>query len=493
MLKFACKNQPPAIMFRKKSLLGITLLFFSNLNVVAALLISSPINTAQASLFENSPGKSLTLGVNPSNLEAEVLPISIMRPDVSRAIPILLFIGFIAFAIALVLLQLVLKKRAKGSIPELDKHGVSSEEAGLKLQISEKDKAMTLNNVSDVVLFLSPDNNVKWANSHFFKTFNKAPHEVTGRPFNEVLPVTSEKSSVFDLDKQRRAGTLHREYFFPEGQKVFKASVNPVFNDRRQFEGFVKTMTDITLQKHIENLLVEAKEKAEQADNLKSTFLANMSHEIRTPMNAIVGFAELLELDDLSNRERREYLRIIRTNGQHLLMLISDILAFSQIETGQLQVARELTRVKPLIEEIGGQFREEVRKRSNGKVRLRVVTDFMQGDEIYTDVLWLRQILYNLMTNAIKFTEQGLITIGCKSSESDFTFFVKDTGIGIPEDKKQLVFKRFHQIANESQSKQAGSGLGLSICRELVYLIGGRIWVNSKVGKGSTFIFKLPA
>jgi len=385
-----------------------------------------------------------------------------------------------------------LKKRIDEKNIEIQKEKETRRGIEKQMEISEKEKAMILNSVSDVVLYISPENRVRWANKHFFKTFNKKPAEVKGKSFHEVVDIEENTPIIDDWVQNRKLRTLHHEYILKNGQQVFRTTINPVFNKRKQYEGYVKTMTDITLQKHIESQLLFAKEKAEEADLLKSAFLANMSHEIRTPMNAIIGFTELLELDEISNQERKDYLKIIKSNGQHLLMLINDILVFSQIETGQLHINRTEIKLKPLVNEIFQQFSEEIKHKDKQNVELICKTNLNNNHEICTDPIRLRQILFNLMTNALKFTESGSITFGCKAIENQYIFFVKDTGPGIPPDKKRLVFKRFEQLDQQNHKKYGGTGLGLSICRELVYLMGGRIWVNSTVGKGSTFIFKMP-
>jgi signal transduction histidine kinase/streptogramin lyase len=249
------------------------------------------------------------------------------------------------------------------------------------------------------------------------------------------------------------------------------------------------------LEQLVENRTSElavALKKAEESEKLKSSFLANMSHEIRTPMNAIIGFTELLEVYDAHDQFRQDYLEIIRSNGQHLVKLISDILDFSQIETGQLKINKSSFHVQPFLDEIFKLFKEELRRKKDKDIELVMKVELSDNDEIFTDEMRLRQVLYNLITNAIKFTENGAITIGCKKTKFGYVFFVKDTGIGIPDDKKKLVFQRFQQVLSTKGKKQSGTGLGLAISRELVYMLQGRLWVSTKVGKGSAFFVKIP-
>ncbi|TCO07643.1 ATP-binding protein [Natronoflexus pectinivorans] len=405
---------------------------------------------------------------------------------------IYIFIVFILVILVsfLILLTVFLKSRFEEKSALLEKERASRQDIERRMEISEKEKSMILNSVSDLVLFLSPENRVLWANNHFFKTFNKRVEDVKGKAFNEIVPIDVSQFTN-EPSEDGKLKTRYHEYFLPDDHRVFKATVNPVFNENEQFEGYVKTLTDVTLQKHIENELLKAKEDAEEADKLKSAFLANMSHEIRTPMNAIIGFTELLELDDSSNDEKKDYLKIIRSNGHHLMMLISDILVFSQIETGQLQIVRSAIDVKSLLNEIYSQFSEEMR-RSDKMVEFKLDVEIFNSGEMFTDPIRLRQVLYNLINNAIKFTSKGSIVLGCRAGKENFMFYVKDTGTGIPKSKQQVVFKRFEQVHGSNGKKYTGTGLGLAICRELVYLMGGRIWLKSREGEGSTFYFELP-
>ncbi|ASB48123.1 ATP-binding protein [Alkalitalea saponilacus] len=405
---------------------------------------------------------------------------------------IYIFIVFILVILVsfLILLTVFLKSRFEEKSALLEKERASRQDIERRMEISEKEKSMILNSVSDLVLFLSPENQVLWANNHFFKTFNKRVEDVKGKAFNEIVPIDASQFA-HEPSEEGRLKTRYHEYFLPDDHRVFKATVNPVFNENEQFEGYVKTLTDVTLQKHIENELLKAKEDAEESDKLKSAFLANMSHEIRTPMNAIIGFTELLELDDSSNDEKKEYLKIIRSNGHHLMMLISDILVFSQIETGQLQIVRSAIDINSLLNEIYSQFYEELR-RNDKQIEFKLEAEIFNNGEIFTDPIRLRQILYNLINNAIKFTSKGFIVLGCRAGKENFMFYVKDTGTGIPKSKQQVVFKRFEQIHGSNGKKYTGTGLGLAICRELVYLMGGRIWLKSREGEGSTFYFELP-
>ncbi len=244
--------------------------------------------------------------------------------------------------------------------------------------------------------------------------------------------------------------------------------------------------------------LIEAKEKAEESDRLKSSFLANLSHEIRTPLNAILGFSSLLGDKDLREHEREEYSAIIQHSSNTLLELISDILDISKIEAGQMELDLTEVYLKDVIDELTGMFevlmkREELS--SNRQVQFRVViADEILKTQLVTDKLRLEQILSNLIGNAIKFTRKGYIELGCTSvpNEKRLEFYVKDTGIGIKEEHLQLIFERFRKVEEDKTYLQRGTGLGLAITSQLVSLLGGTIRVSSRVGEGSVFYFTIP-
>ncbi len=260
-------------------------------------------------------------------------------------------------------------------------------------------------------------------------------------------------------------------------------------NHRNRLESLVEDRT---------RELIKAKDKAEESDRLKSSFLANLSHEIRTPLNAILGFSSLLGEKDISDGEREEYNMIIQNSSNMLLDLISDILDISKIEAGQLQMDFREVSLESVINDLVGVFDLFMKRQdigSNKSVQLKVeIREEILKTRIITDKLRLEQVLSNLISNAIKFTQKGYIEVGCNqlSGTEMLEFYVKDTGIGIKEENQQLIFERFRKVEEDKMQLHRGTGLGLAISYQLVNLLGGKIYLTSEPDKGSVFYFTIP-
>lgn len=253
----------------------------------------------------------------------------------------------------------------------------------------------------------------------------------------------------------------------------------------------ISTITrDITLQKEMERQLITAKEHAEESDRLKSAFLANMSHEIRTPMNGILGFSELLKNPSLTGEQQQEYIGIIEKSGIRMLDIINDIVDISKIEAGLMNVNIRETEINEKIEFIYMFFKPQVEEKG---MQLHYKNTLPRKEAIIkTDNEKVNSILTNLVKNAIKFSEKGSIEFGYEQKENDLEFYVKDTGIGIPKERQEAIFERFIQADISDKMARQGAGLGLSISKAYVEMLGGRIWVESVEGKGTTFYFTLP-
>ena len=243
------------------------------------------------------------------------------------------------------------------------------------------------------------------------------------------------------------------------------------------------------------NMLL-SKEKAEESDRLKSAFLANMSHEIRTPMNAILGFAELLTLPEssITPEERISYIKLIHNSGNNLLHLIDDIIDISKIEAGQLKIIMKETHINKILKDMLQSYKEIKKIKGRENIEL-LLNDEAQNQDlvIKTDPIRFQQIMSNLIDNSLKFTEEGFVEFGYQIQSKNFLlFYVKDTGIGIEKKKKDAIFDRFRKLEDDKTRVYRGAGLGLAICKSIIELLGGKIWVESMPGSGSSFYFTLP-
>jgi len=242
------------------------------------------------------------------------------------------------------------------------------------------------------------------------------------------------------------------------------------------------------------NELNTAKLKAEESDRLKSAFLANMSHEIRTPLNAIMGFSSLIQDAEVDDDERSNFLGIIHSNSTKLLSLMDEIFNIAQIETGLLQMTREPCHINEMLTSLVTFFNMEKGLSGKDDLQIRMFkANRDAGFAILTDEKKLRQALYNLVENAIKYTNQGSVEIGYNLREtSRIEFYVKDTGVGFPQEKMDILFQRFRQADDSSTRQYGGLGLGLTLSQKFVELMGGTMRAESTPGVGSVFYIELP-
>ena len=265
-----------------------------------------------------------------------------------------------------------------------------------------------------------------------------------------------------------------------------------IYLSYRQLEKYQAEL-ERTVEQRTRELLF-AKEKAEESDKLKSAFLANMSHEIRTPLNGIVGFVQFINSGNLSPERRQEYINIINNSSRQLTRIIDDIIDVSKIESKQMTISPIPVDLNELMNELWVFFKSYLQV--NGKEHVSLVLDdseFVDHCIIFVDAFRLRQVLNNLINNAIKFTEKGYIRFGYRKSEPDLLeFVVEDSGIGLRSDQKEVIFERFRQAdLGEARRFYGGTGLGLTISRSLVQMEGGKMWVESTEGIGSTFYFTI--
>ncbi|MGE0018895.1 MAG: response regulator [Draconibacterium sp.] len=283
------------------------------------------------------------------------------------------------------------------------------------------------------------------------------------------------------------------EYRFvhPDGSEVWViGQAVPQKNDQNITTGYIGTITDITERKKMEADLIYSKEKAEESDRLKTAFLTNMSHEIRTPMNGILGFLELLNSKNLDDTSRQQYINVVNLSGQRLLDTINDIIEISKIEAGEQDVRNSGVDIAEVMQNHVEFFQLQANKKG---IAISIAQQILASESfIETDKYKLESILTNLVKNAVKFTSRGIIQLGNYIENETLVFYVKDTGCGIPANRFKAIFERFVQAETGLARSYEGSGLGLSIAKAFVSLMGGDIWVESEVDKGSTFYFSIP-
>ncbi|MFO8234228.1 MAG: response regulator [Bacteroidales bacterium] len=299
--------------------------------------------------------------------------------------------------------------------------------------------------------------------------------------------------NIADESDETFPNNFEAEITSKEGQQipVFVSSSRLRKNDR--FDGIVVVFNDIRPLKRKEDELRKAKIQAEESDRLKSEFLANMSHEIRTPMNGIMGFTRLLKQEGPEDDAWEHYTDIIYQSAEHLLGIINDIVDFSKIQAGQYDIQEDRVNLGEFLDECSVLFEEN--KKNHGKENLDFAISLDQNlkeKNIIVDKLKLKQIVSNLIENALKFTSKGIIEVGCYSEEDNIRFFVSDTGIGIAEQYHEMIFEKFRQVDSSATRNYGGTGLGLTVSNELVNILGGEMYLESRPGKGSTFYFSIP-
>ncbi|MFW6364753.1 MAG: PAS domain S-box protein [Bacteroidota bacterium] len=340
---------------------------------------------------------------------------------------------------------------------------------------------------------------VKSVNKEFLSLFGYREDEITGQLLDKYIAPDNGYSEA-----KEKTDTVARGYRISteavrrkkDGTLINVSILGaPIQVDEKQIAvyGIYRNITQrIKNQKELK----KAKQKAEEADRIKSAFLANMSHEIRTPMNAILGFARLLKEPSLNKEQLHEYVDIINGRANHLLQIINDILDLSKIESDQLLISEEEFNLNQFLKEIYTVISNELKQAGKSDLDLYLRNGLKEDEaNIISDKTRLQQILFNLLNNALKYTKEGFIEFGYHLQNwewGDLEFFVRDTGIGIEEDRQSVIFDRFRQ-ADESKTREfGGAGLGLSISKGLVGKLGGQMWVNSEYGKGSVFYFTIP-
>jgi PAS domain S-box-containing protein len=366
------------------------------------------------------------------------------------------------------------------------------------LQFSEEKFRTLTENSRDHILRIDHNGKVSYSNSSFLKEYGFSPSDIIGKSLPEVenIPDDFKKDLWPKINEVLKSGNVINTEIviqFKGKYLVFDWSITPETNVAGEAHSVLVVGRDYTMRKKAEKDLVVAKDKAEAADKLKSAFLANMSHEIRTPLNAIVGFANLLKEEFISKEEKEEYINIINKSSDNLMMLINDIIDLARIESGQLNLLRSEVDVNKMLNSLYTTFKQraKVEKGDDVSVVLSLPENINQLD-ILADENRLVQIFNNLLGNALKFTTRGFVEFGYTADNEYIRFYVRDTGIGIRQEKHSIIFEQFRQ-ADEAIAKHfGGTGLGLTICKRLVNAMGGEIGLFSEPGEGAEFFFTIP-
>ena len=353
----------------------------------------------------------------------------------------------------------------------------------------------------EAIITINNDGIVQTVNSEFTKMFGYLPEEIIGANVDEKITNQEIMDEALAITRKATTGgisEMETRRTHKDGRLIDVSIIVTPIRLQGEIVGAYGIYRDITDRKKIEKNMVAAKERAEESDRLKSAFLSNMSHEIRTPMNAIIGFSTLLSDPSVTDEERQEFIRIIKERGNDLMRIMDDIIDIAKIEAGQVKIEIRECPVNTLLSSLFATMNEVRKKLLKTHVELKFKPFSTDKDfTILTDGNRLRQVLSNLIENSFKFTEQGFVEFGYTfktddKSEPVIEFFVRDSGIGIQKDKQQVIFERFRQADDTSTRKYGGTGLGLTICKNLLTLLNGDIRLDSEPGHGATFYVSLP-
>ena len=390
-------------------------------------------------------------------------------------------------------------------VEELNIYHIELEHQNEALRVSQqeeekaKERYLSLFNEAPVgYLLMQKDAKIIDINNTACELLKRKKEDIIRLPFVTYIHELFQDTFYFHIKSVIKNKTLQEcdiKIKLPGGQTNFLRLFSLLENNTEKQETIRTTIVNIDIQKELEkNLLIE-KERAQESDKLKSAFLANMSHEIRTPMNSILGFSSLIVDKDLSKEQQRTFLNTINESGSYLLKLINDILDISKIDASQLKVHKTDCNILDICSYCYNVISNDRQFKLKPEVELKLrVIDKNKGIVVKTDGERLKQVVINLLNNALKFTKQGVIEYGFNiktyNDNKFIEFYVKDTGVGIPADKLLIVFERFRQV--NMNDAHHGTGLGLSICKGIVELLGGEIHVSSRVGQGSIFTFTIP-
>ncbi len=360
---------------------------------------------------------------------------------------------------------------------------------------TEKFYSILLQSADDGISFYDRDWNLKFANKAFYSvigldslSYVKADPPALLHPDDSDYDATKVTALTSKGFYDREIRIKHSD-----GHYVSLSTKSVVVKDNNgEVIGSLTISRDITPLRHVHEELIRANREAENSNRLKSSFLANISHEIRTPLNSVVGFSNLLLSNDLSNEVKAEYIEHINHNSEKLLQIIGDIIDLSRLESSQIEITYEEASLNAIVTEIAEEARKMIRRNEKAIV-LEVNNQFEDsGDLIFTDKIWLKRVLSHLMDNAIKFTLDGSITLSYGKENDHLMFSVRDTGIGINKENLDHIFEEFRQEIDGHHRPFEGLGVGLTLAKEVVDRMGGKIYVQSEKGVGSEFSFSIP-
>ncbi len=375
-----------------------------------------------------------------------------------------------------------------------------AEQALRESQAETRKLSLVASKTDNPVLIASPAGRIEWVNESFTRVMEYTLDEVVGKsPADFMAGPEVDAAAVKQIRAAMEAGhgiSTDVVNYSKSGRKYhLRLEVQPIRNESEQLQNFIAIETDITARVETEQALRRAKSEADDASRAKSEFLASMSHEIRTPMNGVIGMTSLL-METQLNAEQRDFVNTIRTSGEALLTIINDILDFSKIESGKLELEHMPFELSTCLEEALDLFALQASAK-----KLEIVYHIAPEVPawIMGDITRLRQVIVNLVNNAVKFTPGGSIAIevhrlatsSIAGSRFMLEFAVRDSGIGIPADRLDRLFKAFSQVDSSTTRKYGGTGLGLAISQRLSILMGGGIRVESTLGQGSSFIFTI--
>jgi PAS domain S-box-containing protein len=364
-----------------------------------------------------------------------------------------------------------------------------------ELRDSEEKFRMLVENVSDWIWEVDGRGVYTYVSPKVEDILGYKPKEVIGKTPFDFMPKEEAKRVATEFRKiiknKKEFQGLENWNHHKNGSKILlETSGVPILNEKGNLLGYRGVDRDVTERKKMEEELKRNVEELKKLDIEKDRFISITAHELKTPMATVLGFSKLLKEEDVIGDEekRKKYLKIMESEINRLVSLVNEVLDLSRADLGTLKFTIESVDVPKLLDEIKntmGQFAKE----NNLKLIVKIKDSEIK---MKSDKEKLRQILINLVSNAIKYTNQGSVTIEAEKKDRFIEFRVKDTGIGIPGNQYEKIFERFYQIESPYTRKVKGTGLGLSICKEFVETMGGEIWLKSETGKGTTFFFKLP-